>query len=279
MNLTPQNYSFLVQLLKKRSGQVLLEGKDSMIRNRFSGLLARYNLSTVNALIDAVKVGSIRGIEDELAEAMAVHETYFFRDTKLFDFFQEIIMPELLTRNNMSRIIRMWSAACSSGQEIYSLAMILEEMKTKLEGWSIRLLGSDFSARVVQQARDASFSQFEVQRGLPVTYLVKYFQQQGNQWKIAPLIKDKVTFKLTNLTTPLAPESVYLDGPFDVIFCRNVLIYFDQETKSSVMNNLVKSLNEEGYLILGASETIMGLEQLFPLETKGPGIYKKKKAE
>lgn len=276
MNITPINYAFLVQLLKNKSGQVLLEGKDSMIKNRFSPLLIEHKIENVNDLLDRVRMGTHRHLESQLVEAMAVHETYFFRDIKLFDLFKDTLLRETIERNSATKSLKIWSAACSTGQEIYSITMILEELKLKFNDWSIKLLGTDFSTKILQQAKQGIFSQFEVQRGLPIAYLVKYFEQQQNLFKLKDHLKDKVVFKFHNLTDCSSSTNSYNDGPYDFIFCRNVLIYFDVATKKKIMEKMIESLAPEGYIIIGASETIMGVVDSNILLSRGAGIYQKK---
>ena len=171
------------------------------------------------------------------------------------------------------RRIRIWCAAASTGQEPYSLAMCLKEIKEKLGGWRVEILGTDLSIEVLEKAKAGVYSQFEVQRGLPIQMLVKYFTQVGDTWQIAPDIRAMVQFRTLNLLNDFSPL-----GTFDLVFCRNVLIYFDQETKIGVLNRIGKVLDPEGYLVLGAAETVVGLTDAFKPVPEKRGLYAPNKA-
>ena len=179
-----------------------------------------------------------------------------------------LILPNLLKERAASKTIRIWSAACSSSQEAYSLAMILSEMGAQLSGWRIDIIGTDLSTEILGRAKDGVYSQFEVQRGLPITLLVKYFQQSGDRWQINQKIRSMVQYREFNLLQD--PVSL---GRFDVVFCRNVLIYFDQPTKAKVLNGIAKQMPDDGYLILGGAETVLGLTDRFQLVPGQRGVY------
>jgi chemotaxis protein methyltransferase CheR len=164
--------------------------------------------------------------------------------------------------------IRIWSAAASSGQECYSLAMILSEMSAQLAGWKIEILGTDLSTEILDRAREGVYSQFEAQRGLPISLLVKYFQQVGDRWQISQKIRSMVQYKEFNLLND--PRSL---GKFDVVFCRNVLIYFDQPTKAKILNNIAGLMPNDGYLFLGGAETVLGITDKFQLLAGQRGVY------
>ena len=201
-------------------------------------------------------------------EAMTTNESFFFRDTKPFDQFKQICLPALLKARAAQKTIRIWSAACSSGQEAYSLAMILSEMGSQLAGWKIDIIGTDLSQEILTRAKDGMYSQFEVQRGLPITLLVKYFQQTGDRWKLSDTIRNKVQYREWNLLSDPAPL-----GKFDIVYCRNVLIYFDQPTKSKVLAGIAKQMPDDGYLFLGGAETVLGISDKFQLLPGQRGIY------
>jgi chemotaxis protein methyltransferase CheR len=207
-------------------------------------------------------------LSNEVVDAMTTNETFFFRDKIPFDHFRDTIMPGLLAARARERRLRIWCSAASTGQEPYSLAMCLKEMKDKLAGWRVEILGTDLSADVLEKAKAGVYSQFEVQRGLPIQMLVKHFSQVGDTWQISPEIRAMVQYRQLNLLS----DFLHL-GSFDVVFCRNVLIYFDQETKISVLNRIARLLDPEGFLVLGAAETVVGLTEAFkPLADKR-GLY------
>jgi chemotaxis protein methyltransferase CheR len=198
---------------------------------------------------------------------MMTNESFFFRDKTPFENFRSTVLPALMARRP-SRTIRIWCAAASTGQEPYSLAMALQEMERGLAGWRLEVLATDLSNEVLEKARQGLYSQFEVQRGLPIQLLIKYFTQIGDMWQIAPDIRAMVKYRQLNLLSDFSHL-----GLFDLIFCRNVLIYFDQETKIDVLNRLVHATARDGYLVLGAAETVVGLTDGFKPVAELRGLY------
>jgi chemotaxis protein methyltransferase CheR len=199
---------------------------------------------------------------------MTTNESFFFRDKTPFEHFRQIIMPALLEARRQSRAIRIWCAAAASGQEPYSIAMCLREMTSAVAGWRIEILATDLADAVLDRARQGLYSQFEVQRGLPIKLLVRYFTQVGESWQIAPEIRAMVNFRCFNLLSDFASL-----GTFDVVLCRNVLIYFDQETKSDVLRRMAEAMSSDAYLVLGAAETAVGLSDRFRMVSDRPGLY------
>jgi chemotaxis protein methyltransferase CheR len=199
---------------------------------------------------------------------MTTNESFFFRDTWPFDSFRKFMLPELLKARASKRLIRIWSAACSSGQEPYSLAMILAEEKAKLAGWRVEIVATDLSTEILDKAREGVYSHFEVQRGLPIAYLAKYFKGVGDRWQIDEALRRSIDFRIFNLLDTPAPL-----GVFDVIFCRNVLIYFDQPTKSAVLGRMARQMSPDGFLLLGGAETILGITDRFVAVPSQRGIY------
>ena len=265
--MTPLDYDYLRKLLKDRSGLVLSSEKQYLVESRLTPLARKAGIASLGDL-----VAKLRGNDERLAvdvvEAMTTNETFFYRDKIPFDHFRDTIMPGLLTARARERRLRIWCAAASTGQEPYSLAMCLREMKDKLTGWRVEILGTDLSNEVLEKARAGVYSQFEVQRGLPIQMLVKHFSQVGDTWQISPEMRAMVQYRQLNLLSDFSHL-----GSFDVIFCRNVLIYFDQETKISVLNRVARQLDPDGFLVLGAAETVVGLTEAFkPLADKR-GLY------
>ena len=265
--MTPLDYDYLRKLLKERSGLVLSADKQYLVESRLAPLVRKAGLASLGELIAKLKTNDARLIVD-VVEAMTTNESFFYRDKIPFDHFRDVVIPGLISARAMQRRIRIWCAAASTGQEPYSLAMSIREMKEKLTGWRIEILATDLSTEVLEKAKAGIYSQFEVQRGLPIQMLVKYFAQVGDTWQIAPDIRAMVQFRALNLLA----DFINL-GRFDVIFCRNVLIYFDQETKIGVLNRIGKVVEPDGYLVLGAAETVVGLTDAFKLVPDKRGLY------
>ena len=265
--MTPLDYDYLRKLLKDRSGLVLSADKQYLVESRLTPLARKAGIASLGDLVAKLRTNDQR-LTVDVVEAMTTNESFFYRDKIPFDHFRDTIMPSLLAARARERRLRIWCAAASTGQEPYSLAMCLKEMKDKLNGWRIDILGTDLSGEVLEKAKSGIYSQFEVQRGLPIQMLVKYFSQVGDTWQISPDIRAMVQYRTLNLLADFA----HLGG-FDVVFCRNVLIYFDQETKISVLNRIAKMLGTDGFLVLGAAETVVGLTDAFkPLADKR-GVY------
>jgi chemotaxis protein methyltransferase CheR len=217
---------------------------------------------------DKPDIALAHALAAEVIEAMTTNETFFFRDKVPFDHFRDTIIPALMEARAREKRIRIWCAAASTGQEPYSLAMILKGMGAQLAGYKVQILATDLNGEVLERAREGIYSQFEVQRGLPIQQLVKYFEQVGERWQIAPELRDMVQFRPLNLLGDFRPL-----GTFDVVFCRNVLIYFDQATKTDVLDRMARQLPDDGYLLLGAAETVVGLTEMFKPVADRRGLY------
>ena len=266
--MTPADYDFLRRLLKERSGLVLGEDKQYLVESRLLPVSRRAGVAGLKGLMEKIRLPVNEALIVEVVEAMATNESLFFRDKIPFDHFQDTIMPALLASRAQQRRIRIWCAAASTGQEPYSLAMALKEMGSQLAGWRTEILATDFSLEVLEKAKAGIYSQFEVQRGLPIQMLVKYFTQVGEMWQIAPDIRAMVQFRPFNLLQECSRL-----GIFDVVFCRNVLIYFDQQTKIGVLDRLARITDRNGYLALGAAETVVGLTDSFKPVPDKRGLY------
>ncbi len=205
----------------------------------------------------------------QVVDAMTTNETFFFRDKVPFDHFRDTIVPEVLKARAGRKSIRIWCAAGSTGQEPYSLAMCLKEMSGALAGWRVEIIATDLSQEVLEKSKAGIYSQFEVQRGLPIQLLVKHFKQNGEFWQISPEIRAMVAHRQLNLLHDFSQL-----GAFDVIFCRNVLIYFDQDTKINVFGRLARSMEADGFLVLGAAETVVGLTDVFKPFPYKRGLYR-----
>jgi chemotaxis protein methyltransferase CheR len=266
--VTPPDYEYLRKLLKDHSGLDLSADKQYLIESRLLPLARRAGLPGISELVQKIKGGSA-SVTTQVVEAMATNETFFFRDKVPFDHFRNSIMPEILQARASRKSIRIWCAAGSTGQESYSLAMCLKEMSAALAGWRVEILATDLSQEVLEKSRAGIYSQFEVQRGLPIQMLVKYFKQSGELWQVNADIRAMVQHRQLNLLHDFSQL-----GVFDVIFCRNVLIYFDQDTKIDIFNRLAKVTEPDGFLALGAAETVVGLTDVFRPYPERRGVYR-----
>ena len=266
--MTPPDYEYLRKFLKDSSGLDLSADKHYLIESRLLPIARKASLPGIAELVQKLKGGSTP-IANQVIEAMTTNETFFFRDKVPFDHFREAIMPEILQARASRRSIRIWCAAGSTGQEPYSLAMCLKEMGAALAGWRVEILATDLSLEVMEKSKAGLYSQFEVQRGLPIQMLVKYFKQTGELWQINPEIRAMVQHRQINLLHDFSQL-----GVFDIIFCRNVLIYFDQDTKINIFGRLAKTMEQDGFLVLGAAETVVGLTDVFKPFPDKRGLYR-----
>ena len=266
--MTNDEFDFLCKLLKDRSGLVVTRDKAYLLESRLLPVARKHGLKSLDELAAVVRARPIGDLVREIVEAMTTNESFFFRDIKPFEQFKTFVLPSVMKVRAQRKQIRIWSAACSSGQEPYTLAMMLAEQKGALADWSFEILATDLSTDILEKAQAGLYSQFEVQRGLPIQLLVKYFKQQGDRWQIDAGLRSRVRFKQFNLLDD--PSSL---GGFDVIFCRNVLIYFDQTTKGQVLERLARVLTPDGYLYLGGAETVLGISDRFQPVADNRGIY------
>jgi chemotaxis protein methyltransferase CheR len=271
--MTPAEFDFLKTFLKIRSGLVLSNDKQYLVESRLLPIARSSKLETLSAVIQQLKRGGNRVLETDVVEAMTTNESFFFRDKTPFDHFKDTMLPALLQSRSARKQLKIWCAAASTGQEPYSLAICLKEEAAKMGGWRTHILGTDLSQEVLEKAKTGLYSQFEVQRGLPIQMLLKYFEQKGDMWQINAGMRAMVEWKKLNLL-----ENFGHLGEFDIIFCRNVLIYFDQATKSEILTRLAKSMPDDGYLVLGAAETVVGLTDAFKPVAGKRGLFQKKQA-
>jgi chemotaxis protein methyltransferase CheR len=266
--MTPLDYDFLRKCLKQRSGLVLSADKQYLVESRLLPVARKAGHASLGDLVETLRRGGNEPLMAAVVEAMATNETFFFRDRIPFEHFRSIVMPALLAARRHARTIRIWCAAASTGQEPYSLAMCLKDMAPELAGWRIEMLATDMCADVLEKARSGLYSQFEVQRGLPIQLLIRHFAQVGELWQIAPELRAMAKFRQLNLLADFSQL-----GVFDLIFCRNVLIYFDQQTKIDVLDRLARVTAGDGFLVLGAAETVVGLTDSFKIVGDKHGLY------
>ena len=265
--MTPLDYDYLRGILKQRSGLDLSADKQYLVESRLVPLARKAGLAGIPDLVQKMK-GSAESLTTEVVEAMTTNETFFFRDKVPFDHLRDTILPALLQSRASRKSLRIWSAACSTGQEPYSIAMCLKEKAAQLAGWRIEIVGTDLSQEVLEKSRAGIYSQFEVQRGLPIQLLVKYFAQVGELWQLNSEIRGMVQFRQLNLLQDFSSL-----GKFDVVFCRNVLIYFDQETKTQIFERIAKVTEPDGMLMLGAAESVVGITNAFRPVPDKRGLY------
>ncbi len=266
--MTPAEYFFIRKVLMERSGYVLLPDKQYLIDSRLNPLARELGCASLMELVQKMRAPGATALLDRVTETMTINESFFFRDKIPFDRFKDTILPAVMEARANTRRLRIWCSACSTGQEPYSLAMILRSMKEKLAGWNIEILATDISRDVLERAKAGIYTQFEVQRGLPIQMLMQFFEQVGEQWRISEEIRRMVQFRHLNLI-----DRFSLLGTFDVVFCRNVLIYFDHATKTDVLERIAQQLAPEGYLVLGAAETVVGLSESFKPHMDKRGVY------
>jgi chemotaxis protein methyltransferase CheR len=266
------DYAFLADFLRRRSGLSISSEKAQLVESRLKPLASRLGLKNVSDLIRRLRAAD-ESVSRAITEAMTTNETSFFRDKVPFDRFQRVMLPALsAARRNESRL-RIWCSAASSGQEPYSLAMIVDAAP-QFSGWTVDLVASDISPEMIERAKDGLYSQFEVMRGLPIQMLARHFHQEGQEWRLSPSLRARVQFRVFNLLESFEPL-----GRFDVIFCRNVLMYFDQATKHDVLGRLADALAPDGYLVLGSAETVLGSGKGLRALPDAPGIYVKSAAQ
>ncbi|MBT9289255.1 CheR family methyltransferase [Prosthecodimorpha staleyi] len=271
--MTPAEFDYLRVFLKTRSGLVLTNEKQYLVESRLLPVARKAGLPSISALVARVKEPGGAALQDLVVEAMTTNESFFFRDKTPFEYFTNYMLPELLQARARERRLRIWCAAASTGQEPYTLAMCLKDNEAKLAGWQVEIIGTDLSVEVLEKAKAGIYTQFEVQRGLPINHLLRYFNQTGDVWQIRSDLRSMVQYRKLNLL-----ENFSSLGQFDIVFCRNVLIYFDNETKCGVLNRIAKMLPDDGFLVLGAAETVVGLTDAFRPMSDRRGLYQPNRA-
>ncbi|MGE0881180.1 MAG: protein-glutamate O-methyltransferase CheR [Acidimicrobiia bacterium] len=264
--LTPADFQYLRSLVRDKSAIVLDDGKEYLVESRLSPLLRKEGLGSLAELVQALRSRK-PGLETKVIDAMTTNETSFFRDIHPFNAMKESIIPEIIEKKRAQRELNLWCAAASSGQEPYSVCMMLRENFPELASWRFNFLATDLSPSMIEKSKSGRYSQLEVNRGLPAAYLVKYFERQGADWVVKPDIRSMVDYRLLNLVEPWP----MMNG-MDIVFIRNVLIYFDRETKKKILQNIKRVLRPDGYLMLGSSETTFNIDEGWAIKTIGKTI-------
>jgi chemotaxis protein methyltransferase CheR len=258
MTMGANDFEYLQELVRRGSAIVLEAGKEYLVESRLSSVARDEGFPSIDQLVVTLRRTQANGLHRKVIEAMTTNETAFFRDLHPFDALRAHLIPELMLRRAAQRQLTIWCAACSTGQEPYTIAMLLREHFPALAGWQVSILGTDLSKDVLERAKAARYSQAEVNRGLPAAFLVKYFRKQNIQWQVVDEIRCAVEFRELNLNDIWSGVP-----PCDLVFMRNVLIYFDVETRKTILTKLRRVLRPDGYLFLGAAETTMSLDDAY----------------
>jgi chemotaxis protein methyltransferase CheR len=270
--VTADDYAFVANLLRERCALILEPGKEYLIRARLTPVAQRNNLASVPLLISRIRREQPQALVTQVVEAMVTTETSFFRDIHPFETLKKIVLPELIERRRQQRQLNIWCAASSSGQEPYSIALLLKEHFRELTTWRINLSATDISQEMLQRSRTGRYSQIEVNRGLPTPLLLKWFRQEGAHWQLDNQIRDMVSFSQLNLAAYWPAMA-----PWDLIFLRNVMIYFDNDVKKQILGRVARILSSDGYLLLGGAETTLSLDDSFArIESLKAGFYQLK---
>lgn len=253
--MQPADFDYIAALLKKESGMHLAPEKTYLLESRLQPIARSHGHDSIGALLSSMRMSNDAKLVHEVTQAMTTNETMFFRDTKPFDLMKNTMVPTLFEQSPPKKHIRIWSAACSSGQEPYTIAITLLEAFANHPDFRFEIVATDLCDKALNTAKEGIYSQFEVQRGLPIQVLLKYFtQQEGNRWQVQDHLKKHIRFDTHNLLD----DASYL-GRFDIVFCRNVLIYFDPPTKSHVFSRIADVMNPPGFMSLGVAESTVGL--------------------
>ncbi|MEJ0026552.1 MAG: protein-glutamate O-methyltransferase CheR [Rhizomicrobium sp.] len=270
--MTEDDLDFLSRIVRRRSGLILPPTKTRFVAGQLSPVMRRFGFRSIDGLMAELRHG-----RDTLAravtEAMTTNESSFFRDKAAFEHFRDLILPRLIEDRAQTKRLRIWCAACAAGQEPYSIAMLLDDAKLVSKGWNIDLIATDLSTEMIARAEEGLYTHFEVQRGLAIRRLVSHFAQEGGSWRIHENLRRMVTFRAFNLLDSYG----WLDD-LDIVFCRNVLIYFERKTKIDVLDKIADVLVPDGALVLGHAESVRGLSSVFVPVDHAPGIFVKGKA-
>ncbi|GAA4017299.1 protein-glutamate O-methyltransferase CheR [Sphingomonas swuensis] len=269
MPISDSSSRILAGLLEARTGQQLTMSRRWRLETALSQLLRERGIASIDELITILVMGREPSLSTRVVEALLNNETYFFRDRVPFDLLNTAALPELARRRESSRTLRVWSAGCSAGQEVYSLAMLFAEDPVRWSGWTIDILGTDVSSSIVDRARDGTYSQFEVQRGLGIQQMIRWFEETPNGWRAAEALRGKVRFQVHNIL-----EGAPHPGRFDLVLCRNVLLYLEDKTRRAAFERLSSALAPDGWLMLGAGETVIGQAPALEADREMRGLYR-----
>jgi chemotaxis protein methyltransferase CheR len=265
--VTAGEFNYIRDLVREHSALLLEPGKEYLVESRLGPVARQEGFPSFKGLVENLRAVPFCDLHRRVAEAMTNNETTFFRDVRMFGMLRHTMVPELLTRRSSQRSLNIWSAACSSGQEPYSVAMLLRDRVPPLDGWKLGITASDISREMIARARAGSYTQLEVNRGLPANLLVKHFRQERAAWEIDPAIRRMVAFREINLIQPWPALP-----PMDLVLMRNILIYLDADTKKAILSRVARLLAPDGYLVLGGAETTTNLNESFESISLGGGM-------
>lgn len=270
MQVSDSSSRILAGLLEARTGQQLTMNRRWRIETALSALLRERGIATLDELITILVMNKEPGLSNQVVEALLNNETYFFRDRAPFDLLSRHALPELTKKRHSSRKIRIWSAGCSTGQEVYSIAMLFAENVAQWRGWTVDVLGTDVSSAVVERARSGVYTQFEVQRGLGINQTIRWFEECDDGWRAVEDLRKAIRFQVHNLLEP-PPHP----GGFDIVLCRNVLLYLTPEKRRLAFDRLASAMASDGWLMLGAGETVIGQTDRFGSDIEARGLYRR----
>jgi len=269
VQISDSSSRILAGLLEARTGQQLTMSRRWRIETALASLLRERGIVSLDELITILVMGKEPSLSQKVVEALLNNETYFFRDRAPFDVLQRHALPELAKRREKTKRLRIWSAGCSTGQEVYSLAMLFAEEPENWRGWTVDVLGTDVSTSCIDRARNGSYTQFEVQRGLGINQMIKWFEECADGWRAVEALRKPVRFQVHNLLEP-APHP----GDFDIVLCRNVLLYLSPEKKTLAFERIAGAMAEDGWLMLGAGETVIGQTTKLGADINTRGLYR-----
>jgi len=266
--MTEVSFRIIADLLEARTGQQLTESRRWRIGTALSGLYRKHGITNADQLVCMLADQASGALAEEVVEALLNNETYFFRDRIMFELLGSRVLPDLAEKRRHTKRLSIWSAGCSTGQEAYSLAMLFADQPSLWQGWSIDIVGTDISQQAINNARAATYNQFEIQRGLSVAQMLTHFEETPAGWRPSPSLRDSVRFKIRNI----------LDEPpislkFDLVLCRNVLLYFDDRRRTTGFQRISSSLADDGWLMLGAGESVVGRTRFFRSAEGHQGLY------
>ena len=269
MQISDSSSRILAGLLEARTGQQLTMSRRWRLETALAALLRERGIASLDELITILVMGKEPSLSQMVVEALLNNETYFFRDRAPFDVLQRHALPELAQKRSSSKRIRIWSAGCSTGQEVYSLSMLFAEEPDKWRGWTVDILGTDVSTSCIDRARSGSYSQFEVQRGLGINQMIKWFEEAADGWRAVEPLRKPVRFQVHNILEPVPHP-----GDFDIVLCRNVLLYLSPEKKTLAFERLAGAMAPDGWLMLGAGETVIGQTSKLGADINARGLYR-----
>ncbi len=273
MHMSLERVQYLCKIVEDKVGLHLTDDKMYLVETRLAPVLEKHGYANLESLDRDLRIGACQTIVTEVAEALVTHETLFFRDTYPYTYLEKLYIPDIIGRNAKSKHIRIWCAGASTGQEPYSLAMLIREKFPELHDWRIDFFATDVSSQVIEKAEQGIFSHFEIQRGLPVDYVLKYFESQGKTWQVKPVIRNMISFQQQNLQS----FNSYHDN-IDILMCRNVMLYFQPGFRRMIIDEFHNSLKEKGILILGNTEASMSNRQDLIPALNQAGIFIKASA-